>query len=657
MLDINRMALVAYCVGVFKSFVGTCVVLTFILMTVALGWADTANGGLVAESRDEKAPERNNVIWILLDGCRPNNLGCFGYERNTSPTLDRLAAEGTLFLSHFSQASKTYNSVPSYMTGRYFPVACFSKRYSQTVLDVIPPAEEMMIGEIMRANGYQSAMFSNMPLFQEEDRLSRSFDQVFLWRQGQEVLLQRWEVMKEKLYSWLESKKDVPFFLYIHAADTHFPHELVAPYDKWIPKEYNPDILLPVGYGQNYRRRDNEMYRNEDKEYLNAVYDGMILDADNQISGLLEKVQALGLRRKTVVVISADHGQLIGEDGYNVAHMGGTDEVLHIPFIMQGPGVAAGKRIDHLTENVDIVPTLVALLSLETGARFDGYNLVSVMNGTVTGGVRDYTFAVPDRSEYENPTTFLIRTREAKFEFSPSGDLRQVFQVPDSAASRVDITETCREQGEAMKGLMQKRFLPLLRAMQALPVKAVVLEGAWLANRIEPRELVVDHYVSGEAVTADLEKDNKWAYSDGMLWARNGAETVSEVSFQVSMPDGTYEVEARLYNCEDYNGTPASSLNLKFDHEAKTRQITCVSLPRAEGAVTTVPLGAVTVAGGNLKFTLKGGEPGYWTMISSIKLVPVNAAGSQEDEEEVPAEVSPGKDSEYHELMRGLGYM
>ena len=125
-----------------------------------------------------------NVVWILLDGCRTKNLGCYGYERAVSPTIDALAAGGVLFKQQFAQASKTFFSVPSYMTGKYFPVPCFSNRYNKTVLYKRPPADELLFGEIMRENGYTSAMFTNMPLFLPTDRLSKSFDEAFIWQQG-----------------------------------------------------------------------------------------------------------------------------------------------------------------------------------------------------------------------------------------------------------------------------------------------------------------------------------------------------------------------------------------------------------------------------------------------------------------------------------------
>ena len=67
-------------------------------------------------------PEKPNVVWILLDACRPDHLSCYGYRRPTSPTLDQLAQGGALFERHFAQAPMTKLSVPSYFTGRFFPV-------------------------------------------------------------------------------------------------------------------------------------------------------------------------------------------------------------------------------------------------------------------------------------------------------------------------------------------------------------------------------------------------------------------------------------------------------------------------------------------------------------------------------------------------------
>ncbi len=627
----------------------TIAVLSLFLYCLTFGGhaiADAVN----SQENDVKKP---NVIWILLDGCRPQNLGCYGHTRATSPTLDALAAKGVLFKQQFAQASKTFFSVPSYMTGKYFPVPCFSNRYNKTVLYKRPPEDEFLFGEIMRANGYASAMFTNMPLFLPTDRLSKSFDETFIWQQGDKVLLQRWAVMTEKLHSWLESKQDAPFFLYIHAADTHFPHEMLAPYDQWIDPAYDTNALLPMGYGQNYRRRDNQPFTEADLEYLRAVYDGMILDADDQVRLLLDKLEQLGLSDNTIVLVTADHGQLLGENGYTVAHTGDWDEVLQVPWIMKGPGIPAGAQVDALTENTDIVPTLVELLSLKTTACFDGKSQAPAMRGNADLDARPCIFAAPDRSSYERPESFILRSRTEKYRFDSGGQLTQVFQVPDTASDRREITDLNRPECLGMEARLRKEYLPLLETLRNLPVYAVVMEGAMLAYSAEPKENVVDFFVSGEKGTEDLEKDNKWAYTDGFLWVRNDKESAPPLSFSFEIPDAVYTARLRMFNSLSYKGLPASSLIVRFDGEPNPHSIVCASLPEAQAAVTEVSLGKMTVTGGHLSFRLDGGSPGFWTLLHSIELIP---EGAEPPEEDAPG-ATPEDASEYHELMRGLGYL
>jgi arylsulfatase len=585
------------------------------------------------------------------------NLECYGYERKTSPTIYDLASDGVLFKQHYSQASKTCYSVPSYMTGKYFPAPCFSNRYNRTVLYKRPPEDEFLFGEIMRENGYASAMFTNMPVFLPTDRLSKSFDEAFIWKQGETVLLQRWAVMTEKLHAWLESKKDVPFFLYIHAADTHFPHEMVAPYDQWIDPEYDTSALLPMGYGQNYRRRDNQPFTEADLEYFRAVYDGMILDADDQVRLLLDKLEQLGLSDNTIVLVTADHGQLLGENGYTVAHSGDWDEVLQVPWIMKGPGIPAGAQVDALTENTDIVPTLVELLSLNTMARFDGNSQIAAMRGNAGPDARLYIFASPDRSSYERPESFIFRSRTEKYRFDSGGRLTQVFQVPDTASDRREITGLNRPEWLGVEARLRKEYLPLLETLRNLPVYAVVMEGAMLAVSAESKETVVDFFVSGEKGTEELEKDNKWAYTDGFLWVRNDKETAPPLSFSFEIPDAVYTARLRMFNSLSYKGLPASSLIVQFDGEPNPRSIVCASLPEPQAAVTEVSLGKIMVTGGHLSFTLEGGGPGFWTLLHSIELIPEGAERTGETSRiDVPG-ATPEDASEYHELIRGLGYL
>jgi arylsulfatase len=149
----------------------------------------------------------------------------------------------------------------------------------------------------------------------------------------------RMEAMNARLFPWLEAHGREPFFLYMHALDTHFPHYFIPPFDQWFDPNYRRDQLVELDLGQSFARRDGQPLTQDDQAYIRAAYDGGILDADTQIGKLLQKLDELGLRSNTVIVISSDHGQALGEDGHTTEHEGSSDQVLHAVFILSGPGL------------------------------------------------------------------------------------------------------------------------------------------------------------------------------------------------------------------------------------------------------------------------------------------------------------------------------
>ena len=168
---------------------------------------------------------------------------------------------------------------------------------------------------------------------------------------------------------------------------------------------------------------------------------------------------------------------------------------------------------------------------------------------------------------------------------------------------------------------------------------------------------MVDQYISGADVTEDMEKDNKWAFSGGFLWTRNGVENVPDISFEIEVPDGVYRMHVKMFNSRNHKGAPASAVKLQFAGEDEARNIVCTSLPETEAEITAVPAGAVIVENGRLVLTVRGGDPGFWTMLHSIELFPERGGPLEGEANPGSEESAPGTDSEYHELMRGLGYM
>jgi len=146
-------------------------------------------------------------------------------DRGDKPNLDALAARGALFENVHAQYHKRRGSVPQYMTGRYFPVPGFIGFWRESWRK--HPLEECYIGEILTANGYQSVMFTAHGFFGQGSRIHSSFDEV---KPGAEERPNDLEMLNALVGSWLKSRGSGPFFLYIHAMDTHFPHQLPPHY-------------------------------------------------------------------------------------------------------------------------------------------------------------------------------------------------------------------------------------------------------------------------------------------------------------------------------------------------------------------------------------------------------------------------------------------
>ena len=167
--------------------------------------------GLAAfcEPPDQPAPgagQRRNVVWICMDALRADHLGCYGYARPTSPAIDRLAGGGTVLENNFSQCAYTWYSVPSFMTGRYFPTLCLGWACSQYRVLYAPPAQEKLFPEILRENGYDTAMFTANLLFQVRDRLGRAFDSAVFAGFDRKLVTKSFSQINVLAFPWLEAR-------------------------------------------------------------------------------------------------------------------------------------------------------------------------------------------------------------------------------------------------------------------------------------------------------------------------------------------------------------------------------------------------------------------------------------------------------------------
>jgi arylsulfatase A-like enzyme len=499
-------------------------------------------------------PAPPNVIWIVLDACRQSNLSCYGYERQTSPAIDGLAKSGTLFESHFSQGLMTSISVPSYMTGRYYPVLSADAGY---VIDPrFPPAGEMLFPEILKNHGYHTLCITSQIHVGPQTGLGRSFDECHFvpWPKPQEkpYLDNFMPLVLERL-----AAQPAPYFMYLHLMGPHFPHLLPPPFDRWTEEEdvgriINGGGMLPDG---SVRPAEGNPFTADEKKHLVNLYDGSISRTDKAIGDLLEKLGESGAAKNTIVVISSDHGEQLGKDGYTIGHGNTCDEIMRVPLIISGPGIPEARRISEFTENVDIVPTLCDLLGIKPKAVFDGRSLVPLMAGA-EHPVKQYVIAVS--GSYESRPGAIIRTGTHKFIYDNASGNMSLLSCPDKAVARKYLEITPELRADFMR-IVDSEITPRWKASLSFRKKYVDL------NLNEPAVLEqVTAYNSQAKEDANGKDPGHWTQTaDGITCDTAWRADLKPLSLTLQVPSHRYRVYVKLHASQNAGADRTIAVSIK----------------------------------------------------------------------------------------------
>lgn len=339
---------------------------------------------------------RPNVVLISIDSLRPDHLGCYGYERQTSPTLDRLARDGALFEDVVSSTSWTlpahaamFTSLPDRVHG------CVDDRHW---LD----GSRLTLAEAFHNAGYRTSGFFSGPYLNPSFGLSQGFDtyrdctsfgKTFAERLHERRLFsERGELSTELMdlsnadvtnsivlaavRSWFDKRPSGPFFLFIHLWDVHYDFLPPPPYDTL----FDPGYRGPVD-GRNLLREAKNpppSWDPADFRHLIALYDGEIRATDETVGHLVAELEHRGLLEKTVVAVTADHGEAFYEHGTFGHRWTLHDEELRIPLLIRYPkAVAAGRRVQESATILDIAPTLLDLAGIPLLPAAEGHSLAS----------------------------------------------------------------------------------------------------------------------------------------------------------------------------------------------------------------------------------------------------------------------------------------
>jgi arylsulfatase A-like enzyme len=349
--------------------------------TVALWAAPTISG-----TRRSKRP---NVIFYIIDGAGADYMSVYGYNRRTTPNLERLAAEGALIESAYSNSSWTRPSTASFLSSLHHS-AMGGMRNNR----VAPPEEVLTIPEQLHQAGYQTAFFTSNPNAATMSNLDRGVD--VLREKSVEPTSHSTRELHKDFWDWRHDYPGQPYWVHFQTTDVHWPHNPPTPFsglfvsperrkvlDQWEEK-LKATNLWRGPWGKDAFEKagvDRAAFYTGKRD----LYTEGMAHQDHQIGRLVERLKATGEWGDTLLIIAADHGAQAGSEDYEIAVM---DElpsewgpsfrpgITRIPMIFIWPGrIPAGQRISGPASMIDMLPTILDLLDLPQPEVMQGRSL------------------------------------------------------------------------------------------------------------------------------------------------------------------------------------------------------------------------------------------------------------------------------------------
>ncbi len=416
-----------------------------------------------------------NVVWFCLDTLRADHLSCYGYWRPTSPTLDRLAAEGVLFPGSRASGVATGPGFTSMVTGQYpvnneWYLTPFNKPDMINFSDARPVFPEM----VLDAGGITTAAFDNLFNFASHmKQFVRGFEYcVNVTGTSRPVHHHTLGgAVNRRLLPWVRGHAHERFFLFVHYWDPHMPYNQPPEFARpFVHERGRTDDLevreAPAGYryvpGWNLLDRigDTESYFDADFGpgsgflYPRTIdsYDGEVRYTDGLVGEVLGALDEAGVLDETAVVVNADHGEQLGQHLDTWDHRGLHDANIHTPLILWRPGaLPEGVRPEGHVTHADLAPTILDLLGVEPTAEMDGRSVLPLARGEAGPPTVCYCETLGQRAILSGGWKYIhhLRAHDELYhvQHDPMEALDLIEEQPDRAAAlKADLDAWVTEQ-------------------------------------------------------------------------------------------------------------------------------------------------------------------------------------------------------------------
>jgi len=464
---------------------------------------------------------RPNIIFIIIDAVRARNVGAYGYDKPTTPNIDKIAQQGVLFRNAYSCTNATDSSLTSIFSGIY-PLGHGIlhhggglgdeevKAFTQSGIKLLP--------EILRSEGYSTIALDWLGRWHRrgydyysgitEVKLAGPINHIVRTlsshkspqslKAGMKHLRRRIlsktyaaKFTTERAINLIEKNRDNPFFLFIHYWDVHQGYSY--------PKHYSR-LFRHLDYSQIPRSTEKvrNLYSLSDKglgslgvrllsgsktvvEQI-AEYDGAIRYVDDELERLMEALKKHGIADQTLLIITSDHGESLSEHQIYFDHHGLYEVSIHVPLIMRYPEVLpGGKIIEGFVQHVDLVPTILDLLEIKHPQEdFDGESLMPLIR---TG--KELRSSIYAEEAYAQ-RKIGIRTKKYQYIKAPTeesavcrlcnrihGGVEELYDLESDPEQNHNLVEDSAETAKELKNLLSQ-WIAYLEQKKAMRDKAKV---------------------------------------------------------------------------------------------------------------------------------------------------------------------------------------
>jgi arylsulfatase A-like enzyme len=445
-------------------------------------------------------PERPNIVLISIDALRADRLGIYGNDPAVSPRIDALARQGLVFRQAIAQASSTVPSVSSFLTSLY-PTELGLITGRKWILDDM----RVTLAEALQAGGYRTQAYVTNGHLVPANGYAQGFDGYVapepgrpygldrlrsetvvtglachgslvvcdLFGAGYKLLFDPLLVMEDEggrvndlARRFIRLHGDEQFFLWLHYMEPHaaynprqafggLPPSVSAAREAFLRSWQPSNQTIPI------------VMRSDDVSALRALYDGEILDVDRWVGGIWDEIEAQGLADRTMLVLTADHGDEFGEHGGYGHGQSVYQELNRVPLIVVGPQVSEpGRVVDTPVPLLDLVPTLLDAAGAPLPDLIHGQSLLPVLRGGDAPETPIYSECPARRTSYDDKS---LRQGDYKLIYNVKLDRAELYNLRTDPGEQHDLAAAEPQRTAAMRDDLRAWTAGAVRTWTSLP--------------------------------------------------------------------------------------------------------------------------------------------------------------------------------------------